>query len=252
MDLPSNLPLRRTRILSGIAVAGLLLLTGCANGDFGEVRPMFASEGMHDWLGPAASGLPASSFELTDDERQLRDLAYPLIQPPFDRQRFYSVLGEYGLLGPDHPDGFDVTNYVNRLFQDEPYRSPTARYARVLEDIRNDNERMPQFFATAWRVLDMDAKRRKSMTLVSVSEKERKNAERRMRENALLVNWVQQSLRERADAYRFALERLVVMDPSPSAVDIERAIVHLKARIAQRPGFVPQQPSRGVYVRNSL
>ncbi len=40
-----------------------------------------------------------SGYRLTDDERELRDLAYPLIEAPFDRQRWYSILGEYGLNG---------------------------------------------------------------------------------------------------------------------------------------------------------
>ncbi len=29
----------------------------------------------------------------------LRDLAYPLIEPPYERQRWYSVLNEYGFRG---------------------------------------------------------------------------------------------------------------------------------------------------------
>ncbi len=248
-----DLPARAPRVLCGFAVAGLLLLTGCANGDFGEIKPTLVRADIHDWLGPEASGTRASEFELTDDERQLRDLAYPLIEPPFDRQRFYSIIKEYGLLRPEHPEGFNVTNYVDRLFQDEPYASPSARYARVLEDIRNDNQRMPQFFATAWRVLDMDAKRRKALSYIPASERERTNAYRRMKENSALVAWVEQSLRDRASAYRFALERLVVMDPSPTAVEVEHQIAQLQARIAQRPGFVPQQSAtRGVFDKNSL
>jgi hypothetical protein len=253
MGLQSHLPARAPRIASGFAIAGLLLLTGCANGDFGEIKPVLVRADIHDWLGPEASGGKASEFELTDDERQLRDLAYPLIEPPFDRQRFYSLIKEYGLLKPEHPEGFNVTNYVDRLFQDEPYASPSARYARVLEDIRNDNERMPQFFATAWRVQDMDAKRKKALNYIPSSERERNNAFRRIKENAALLSWVEQSLRDRASAYRFALERLVVMDPSPTAVEVEHAIAQLQARIAQRPGFVPQQATtRGFFDKNSL
>jgi hypothetical protein len=70
-----------------LALAMLSLLGGCGtpNYDFGEVRPSLVSDSIHDWLGPAAAALrPASTFELTDDERQLRDLAFPLIEPPYD------------------------------------------------------------------------------------------------------------------------------------------------------------------------
>ena len=45
----------------------------------------------------ASIGGTVFEFPLTDEERQLRDLAYPLIEPPYDRQRWYSVLGEYGV-----------------------------------------------------------------------------------------------------------------------------------------------------------
>lgn len=243
------------RLHHAFLLSGLLFLTGCANGDFGEIKPSLVRDDIHDWLGPeavAGRSAIASSFNLTDDERLLRDLAYPLIEPPYDRQRFYSILGEYGAIRPDHPNEFNVTKYTDRLFSDERYRSPSAQYAKVIEDIRNDNERMPQFFATAWRVQDMDAKRRKALAYVPASSNERANAQRRMRENADLTKWVEISLRQRAQSYHFALERLVIMSPSPTAVEVERQLVNLQARIEQRPGFVPQQPQRGVYAKNSL
>jgi hypothetical protein len=55
------------------ALAVFSLLGGCANGDFGEVRPTLVSENIHDWEGPYATGSVPSSFDLTDDERALRD-----------------------------------------------------------------------------------------------------------------------------------------------------------------------------------
>ena len=87
-----------------LILAGAALLAGCASGgsggDFGEVRADLVTDGIHDWVGPAAAverHTSASTFKLTDDERELRDLAYPLIEPPYDRQQWYSVAGEYGL-----------------------------------------------------------------------------------------------------------------------------------------------------------
>ena len=167
MPLPPNrgLPFRR----SIFALAMAALLAGCANGDFQEVRPSLVRDDIHDWVGPAAlagSKSQPSSYELTDDERALRDLAYPLIEPPYDRHQWYSVAGEYGLLGYGRRGSFDRTAYWNRLMAAR-YRSPAARYARLADDIRNDTTRLPQFFETAARVLDMDAKRRKSLAYVS-------------------------------------------------------------------------------------
>ena len=55
---------------------------------------------MHRWIGGEATasvGLHASQFQLTDSERQLRDLAYPLIEPPRSRPAWKSVFGDYAV-----------------------------------------------------------------------------------------------------------------------------------------------------------
>lgn len=231
--LPPRVPIWWRR---AFVVAALSLMAGCAtNGDFGEVRPSLVRDDVHDWLSlDAIAGRPTSpsGFELTDDERQLRDLAYPLIEQPYDRQQAYSVAGEYGVIGSNHRAEYDRTNYANHLFGAR-YRSPSARYAQLTDDIRNDSTRLPQFFETAARVLDIDQKRRKSLAYISnLSPGEREQALRRIRENALLVSLVRTKLAQRATGYRFALERLVVMTPSPQAVDAERSLNQLQAQIA--------------------
>ena len=212
------------------ALAMLGALTGCSTtGDFGEVRPMLVRDDIHDWVGRDATfGIP-SQFELTDDERQLRDLAYPLIQAPYDRQQPYSVAMEYGAASTA---GVTRTSYANYLLSSR-YRSPTARYAQMTEDIRNDITRLPQFFETAGRVIDLDQKRRKSLAYVSSSPAgEREEAFRRIRENTSLVSLVRTRLAQRVAAYRYALERVVVMTPSPQAIEVEQAVNRLQSLIA--------------------
>ena len=56
---------------------------------------------------------------------------------------------------------------------------------------------------------------------------------RRMRENASIVTLVRAKLTQRAGSYRFALERMVIMTPSPQAVEVERAINQMQALIAR-------------------
>jgi hypothetical protein len=179
----------------------LSLLAGCANGDFNEIKPFLVRDSIHDWVGPAAiagTNAALSSFELTDDERALRDLAYPLIEPPYDRQRWYSVAGEYGLIDRDRAHPVDRTAYANDLLG-SAYRSPAARYAHLLDDIRNDTTRLPQFFETATRVLDIDQRRRQSLAYVAeLSPAERDDALRRIMVNAAIVAWVWESLNQRA------------------------------------------------------
>jgi len=222
-----------------LALAVLVCIGGCANHDFGEVHPVLVTDGIHDWVGRDSGGpnpVPASRFEYTDDERALRDLAYPLIEPPFDRQQWYSVAGEYGLY---HSNSADRSRYFERL-ESTRHRSPSSRYAQLTDDIRNDIARLSQFFETAGRVIDIDSKRQKSLAYVSdLNKKERENALRRTRENAHVVAIVRQSLSDRVASYRFALERLVISSPSPHAVEAERSINLLQNHIARYQRLPP-------------
>jgi hypothetical protein len=104
------------------------LLAGCANADFSEVNPTLVSDGIHDRVGPYATGSVPSKFELTDDERALRDPGYPLIETPYDRQPWYSVAGEYGVYRPKRGPSFDRTVYANRLLSSYD-RSPSRAAA---------------------------------------------------------------------------------------------------------------------------
>jgi hypothetical protein len=215
----------------GLVLAAFVLLAGCSNGDFGEVRAMLVRDDVHDWLGPAAAApSPPSSFEVTDEERRLRDLAFPLIEPPYDRQKPYAVALEYGASGTA---GVTPASYANYLLSSR-FRSPSGRYAQLNDDIRNDTTRLPQFFETAARVLDLDAKRKKSLVYVSsLSAAERDDALRRVHENASLVSLVRTRLAQRVGAYRFALERLVIMTPSAQAVEVEQSLNQLQGQIAR-------------------
>jgi hypothetical protein len=210
------------------------LLAACAtNGDFGRVRPSLVRDDTHAWIGPAAAGNISAApwrHQLTDEERRLRDLAYPLIEPPYDRNQWYSMLGEYGLKGRPWPYP-DRAAYASHLFQ-TAYRSQTARYNKLIEDIRNDVVRLDPFFSVAVYVSDMDRKREKSLAYVhDLTVEERDNTVQRMRENTAVILWVQGSMRERVESYRMALERLVIAAPSPNAVEAERALSLLQQRL---------------------
>jgi len=218
-----------------LAAAACLLLGACANGDFGRIKPSLVRDDTHDWVGVRAASRqakPASQLPLTDAERQLRDLAYPLIEPPYDRQRWYSVLAEYGLSGEDWPYP-DRTAYAVRLMA-TPVRSHTARYAKLVEDIRNDITRIDPFFAVARYVTDMDHKRKRSFAHLSWPESMDKQGDAldRVGENAAIIAWVRGALRERVASYRLALEQLVIATPSPMAAEAERALNLLQSRLA--------------------
>ena len=290
------------------------VLGGCSGGDFGRTRADMRNDDMHRWLGAEATasvGLKASQFQLTENERQLRDLAYPLIEPPHSRPGLeervrrlpaaaFAMAAEGGVrphhLRP-HPDRraaplsshfqltenerqlrdlaypliepphsrpawksvfgdyqplpspwrqkvvFDRTTYGRALI-DEPHRSHTSRYQQLIEDVRNDITRFEPFFASAARVIELDRKRSASLKMVSeLSPREQADAIARMEENTLIVQWVQQCLERRISSYRWALERLVIQAPDAIAADADRLIGELAAQTANPP--VAAQPVIG-------
>jgi hypothetical protein len=220
---------RAASVLPALVALGL---AGCANGDFDRVRPGLVADDIHAWVGTTAArgnGAPVSDYPLTDDERAMRDLAYPLIEPPYDRHRWYSIVKEYGIDRIFRHDWsrFDEQAYARALMI-EPARSQSARYARLGDDIRNDRTRIPQFFAVARRVLDQDQKRAQSIaSLAQVAEREAFMAVARNNENALVISWVQWSLIARAASYRYALERLVLLSPTLASGDVEISLIAL-------------------------
>jgi hypothetical protein len=213
---------------------------GCAGGDLGRTRESFRTDDMHRWLGieaTASVGLRASQYQLTDKERLLRDLAYPLIEPPHSRPAWKTVYGDYQPMPAPWRQAplFDRTAY-GRLLIDEPHRSQVSRYNQLIEDVRDDLTRFEPFFADAVQVLDLDKKRNASINLVSdLSPRERADAIARMQENTLIVQWVQQCLEQRISSYRWALERLVIQAPDNIAADADRLIGELAAQTANPP-----------------
>jgi hypothetical protein len=236
------------RPLRAITLPVLLALAACsANGDFDRIKPSLVSDDMHAWVGRDAAreaGVPVSKLPLTEEERTLRDLAYPLIEPPFDRARWYAIINEYGLSRRDGWPKYTVSGYSAALMG-EHYRSATARYGKLNNDIRDDAQRVPEFFAVARTVLDLDDKRGQSFAYVSaLTRAEKGNAIARMAENKLVIGWVQRSVVERSAAYCYALQRLVIATPNPMAVEVERSLTLLNARIAENQvltgrGLVP-------------
>jgi hypothetical protein len=204
-------------------------LVGCAaTGDFGEEEPSLAAEELHQWVATVAAATGARKLPLTHDERLLRELAEPLIEGPSDGEA-WPLAVPVDLAGNQVRD--DRVARWKRIYR-ATFASPASRYARLADDIRRDLTRIPAFFETATRVLDLDDKRRRSMALVpDLGKGERKQAFGRMRENARVVEAVCASLRLRIGVYRSALGHLIVSAPSPQGAEVERLLNELDARL---------------------
>ncbi len=219
---------------------------GCGlYGDFDRVRPSLATDEANariDREELICDGGKPSNFSLTDEERQLRDLARAIIPPPNNPNRWDTVFRDYVLddiewLGTAKDKRevvkFDRTAYLRDLHQDER-RSEASAYAKLITDAREDVIRLEPFFAIASRVADVDRKRDFVLALASTSSTaERSNARRRNQENVAIVMRVCRALGERMVSYNYALERLVIQAPSPMAADSERALTLLHTRIGQ-------------------
>ncbi len=239
-DMPDTPHWIRWTFPASVLLVACVALAGCSGGDFGRTRQDFINDDMHRWIGGEATssvGLRPSQFQLTDNERQLRDLAYPLIEPPHSRPAWRSVFGDYQPLPAPwrQAPAFDRTAYGRALI-DEPHRSHSSRYANLIDDVRDDVTRFEPFFASAIKVLGLDRKRNASLAHVSeLSPRERDDAIARMQENTLIVQWVQQCLERRVSSYRWALERLVIQAPDGMAADADRLIGELAAQTANPP-----------------
>jgi hypothetical protein len=219
-------------------VLSFLVLSGCSSlWDLGKLDPAPTRDGIHDWVGQEAAiraGAPISAYNITDDEHALRDLAFPLIEPPYDRQRWDAVVYEWGDKRSFQRAlwNYDPTAYYRHL-QNELYRSTAARYNQIIDDIRNDLVRIPPFFVIARKVADLDRRRESTMAqVVSLTPPERFNAQARIAENSLTIAWVHQSLNQRCASYRFAIDRLAVAEPEFAAGEADRLLTELSQQIA--------------------
>jgi len=215
-----------------------LVLPACSSiGDFGRLQEPLITDDMHAWVGREAAasvGAPISAYNLTDEERTLRDLAFPLIEPPYDRQRWDAVLYEYGVKRQFQRALWvaDPTAYYRHL-QAAGYRSTAGRYNKLIDDIRDDVTRLGPFFDLAHRVVELDRRREMSMNYLSdLAPPDRANALARVGENSLTIAWVQHSLAQRCAGYRFALDHLAVAEPENIAAQADVALTLLQQQIA--------------------
>jgi len=235
--MPPRVRSRRQRQLPLVALA-LLTLAACSSvGDLGRLQQPLVSDDIHAWVGQQAAlrfGAPVTYANLTDDERALRDLAFPLIEPPYDRVRWDAVVYEYGAKPTLQRDlwWIDPTAYCRQL-QSADYRSTAGRYNRLIDDIRNDIVRIGPFFQIAHRVVDLDRRRTAAMNeLADITPADRIAAQTRVGENALTIAWVQTSLAQRWAAYRYALDHLAVGEPENIASQADITLAQLRQAIA--------------------
>jgi hypothetical protein len=229
-------PRQVTRLVLAAVVP--LAVWGCSSiGDLGLLQQRFVTDDMHAWIGQEAAtraGAPISLDKLTDDERTLRDLAYALIEPPYERARWDAMIRQYGREREFRRSlwAVDATAYYSHL-QTANYRSTAGRYSRLIDDVRNDEVRIGPFFDMAHRVVELDRRRQLSLNyLPDIGPADRLNALARVGENSLTIAWVQRTLEQRCVGYRFALDHLVVAEPENIAAQADVALTLFQQQVA--------------------
>ncbi len=235
--MPSRVRCRRDSGLTAIIFV-LLALPACSSiADLGRLQQPYVSDNIHSWVGQEAAarvGAPISLNNLTDDERALRDLAFPLIEPPYDRIRWDALVYEYGIKRKLQRDLWrpDPTAYYGHLLAAN-YRSTAGRYNKLIDDIRDDVVRVGPFFDLAHRVVELDRKRTASMQYLSdLAPEDKAGALARVGENIFTIAWVQELLAQRCAGYRFALDHLAISEPENVASEADIALAQLQQAVA--------------------
>ena len=214
-----------------LAILVLLALAGCTSiGDFGRLQQPVVADNIHAWVGQEAAaraGAPISLDNLTEDERTLRDLAFPLIEPPYDRS-----------VGTPCCTNTAVKREFQRaLWVVDPDRLLPASAGRRLSldggPLQPVDRRYPQRRGAHRSVLRYGAPRRRARPAPPGEPWTtspiflRRIGSTRWRASArthLTIAWVQSSLAQRCAGYRFALDHLVVAEPENVAAQADIAL----------------------------
>jgi hypothetical protein len=177
-----------------------------------------------------ARGEAVSLYPFTDDEIELRDRAWRFLMPAYDKANLQARLAELSYTRVLPPFPHSGRNHYHLLLMSGDYLSVASRYHRLGEDIEADRELMVWFSQTAARVCAADRVRVHSLRQVrELNPVQADQAAARVAENRGLVDWVRRDMRERAAAYRYALEHMTIEAPMREAIKAEQALIALES-----------------------
>ncbi len=217
-------------------IAAATALAGCNQGhtgDFGRradnvvTNTILPKAGLFSaW----ARGEMVSLYPFTDDEIELRDRAWRFLMPSHDKAYLQQKLAELSYSRVLPPIPHSGRNHYHLLLMSEDYRSAASRYHKIGQDIEADRLLMVPFSQTAARVCAADRVRVASLKHVKqLDEVQAEQALIRVAENRGLVDWVRRDMREKAAAYRYALEHVTIEAPMREAIKAEQALIALES-----------------------
>lgn len=232
MPYPAQPPLLARATLG----ACLLLLAACNRnelGDFGRRPDTVVTSSILPKAGLVSAwwrGDPASLYPFTEDEIEMRDRAWRFLMPSHDKANLQLAIAELAYTRVLPPVPHSGLNHYHLLLMAEDYRSVASRYAKLGQDIEQDRLLMLPFSQAAARVCAADRVRIQAMNDVRhLSHVQREQAVARVAENRMLVDWVRRDMRDKAAAYRYALEHITIGAPMRESIRAEQALVALES-----------------------
>lgn len=216
------------------ALAAAVILAGCfqQTGDFGRRHDNIITGTFLPTTGQLAAairGEPMSVHPLTDDEQELRRRAWHFLMPGHEEAVFRMKLSELAYTRVLPPFPYHGREAYHATLMSGPFRSVASRYRRLADDIESDRQLIFPFTRTAARVCQADRVRSAAIPHVGhLDEHTHSHALARMAENALLVAWVKTEMQRRSEAWRYALEHLVLEGPQREAIIAERALLAIE------------------------
>lgn len=221
-----------SRFAGAAFVLVAIALSGCARpvGDFGRAE----DDPLHDAVARTANALrsldqPLSAFNLSDEEREMRDRIWRYLVAPEAYDWFGDSVVELSR------EGFRVKAlkppaheryYV--WLHDQAYASSAVRYSHLTGDVNADIATMPATFASICAVETVDSQRRTAEAGISNLEPAMKaGVATRQVENETMIGWFTTAVDARYQAYSYALDHLLVETPHPNAIDTDTALSQL-------------------------
>ncbi len=175
-------------------------------------------------------GDAVSLYPFTDDEIELRDRAWRFLMPSHDKANLQMRLAELSYTRVLPPLPHSGRSHYHLLLMTEDYRSVASRYHKLGQDIEADRQLMVPFSQAAARVCAADRVRVQSMnTVKELHPTQLQQAAARVAENRGLVDWVRRDMREKAAAYRYALEHITIEAPMREAIRAEQALIAMES-----------------------
>jgi hypothetical protein len=228
---PARYPVMAT--LAGVCLALLPACSSYHTGDFGRRSDNVITNSALPKAGLFSAwvrGEAVSLYPFTDDEIELRDRAWRFLMPAHDKANLQMRLAELSYTRVLPPLPHSGRNHYHLLLMTEDYRSVASRYNKIGQDIEADRQLMVPFSQAAARVCAADRVRVNSLnTVKELSGIQREQAAARVAENRGLVDWVRRDMREKAAAYRYALEHLTIEAPMREAIRAEQALIALES-----------------------